>query len=223
MNVIVIGCGKFGTSIASELEHAGYEVVVVDKDYQSFADLPDSFHGRRINGDAMDLEVLERAKIKDADAVILTSQDDTTNLVLAHMFKNHFNIDNVISLNTDPEFRFYYDMTGNNTISMVSWGTLKIEEILMKKSKPSDDSIETTPSEIFNVVLPDIGKPYSAIELQKVPGSIIFAITHDHITSKFLDKTEVKPGDILHMSSTMEGLRNFYEYLDQAAQKEKSE
>ena len=141
MNVIVIGCGKFGTSIASELEHAGYDVVVVDNDYQSFADLPDSFHGRRINGDAMDLEVLERAKVKDADAVILTSQDDTTNLVLAHMFKNHFNIENVISLNTDPEFRFYYDMTGNNTFSMVSCGTLKIEDILLTQSKPSVDSI----------------------------------------------------------------------------------
>jgi len=81
-DIFVIGAGKFGSKIASLLYDKGQNVLVIDKADKAFHKL-DDFSGFTINGDATDLSLLESLGIKDAKMVIITTDDDNTNLFIA--------------------------------------------------------------------------------------------------------------------------------------------
>jgi trk system potassium uptake protein TrkA len=210
MKALVIGCGKFGLNIAIEMDRAGHEVSIVDCSYKSFEQLPDSFSGKRINGDALVRDVLDRAHVETADAVVLTPTDDALNLSLARMFQDKFKKSNIIALNTKPEYRLYYDKLGIQTVSMISWGVLRIEELLTNNLRKSAYCLGTTEVGVYNVVVPDNGVTISAEALQKISQCLIFALTHQDITVNFTNELVVVPGDILHVSTNTEGLRNLY-------------
>lgn len=82
---VVIGSGRLGSYIASELSVKGYEVVIIDKDGDAFRKLSDQYSGYRYIGDAVDSEVLEQAGIADADILIATTDNDNTNIFVAHI------------------------------------------------------------------------------------------------------------------------------------------
>jgi trk system potassium uptake protein TrkA len=82
---IVIGSGRLGSYIASELSIQGHDVIIIDKDGDAFRKLSDQYSGYRYIGDAVDSEVLEQAGIEDADIMIATTNNDNTNLFVAHV------------------------------------------------------------------------------------------------------------------------------------------
>ena len=80
--VIVLGGGKVGRSAARALKRKGVPVHIVERKpelAERWKDLPD----RMFVGDAASLELLEEAGIKEAPAVILTTNDDAMNVFLA--------------------------------------------------------------------------------------------------------------------------------------------
>lgn len=210
MKVLVIGCGTFGLNIAIEMDRGGHDVSVVDIKYKSFELLPDSFHGKRINGDALAHDVLERAHVDLVDAVVITTTDDILNLTMARMFQDKFKKSNIIALNTKPQYRMFYDNMNIQTVSMVSWGILRIEELLTNKLEQSPYSLGTTEVGVYNVIVPKINTKFSSDDLMKVRQCIIFAITHNEKTMSFTEGMQVESGDVLHVSTNTEGLRNLY-------------
>lgn len=81
-NIIIIGAGKLGATIAKNLSKRGENTLVIDKDENAFAKL-DDFGGFIEQGDALDLSILDQAGIKKAKTVIITTDFDATNLFLA--------------------------------------------------------------------------------------------------------------------------------------------
>ena len=75
--VVILGCGRVGRDAARQLERSGRPYKVVDKTPKS-GFLKDHL----VIGDAADLEVLERAGIRTAPSVIITTHDDDTNIYL---------------------------------------------------------------------------------------------------------------------------------------------
>ena len=63
MRVLVMGCGRVGTSLADALSRLGHEVAVIDRDSTAFQRLSPEFSGDRILGMGFDREVLLRAGI----------------------------------------------------------------------------------------------------------------------------------------------------------------
>ena len=81
---IVIGMGRLGSAIAIELNKAGENVTVIDKDMSTF-DRLEEFSGFMINDDATDLTVLENNGVKNARKVIITTNSDNVNIFLTHI------------------------------------------------------------------------------------------------------------------------------------------
>ena len=210
MKVLVIGCGTFGLNVAIEMDRGGHEVSIVDIKYKNFELLPDSFHGKRINGDALAHDVLDRAHVDLVDAVILTTTDDIMNLTLARMFQDKFKKINIIALNTKPQYRMFYDNMNIQTVSMVSWGILRIEELLTNKLERSPYSLGKTEVGVYNVVVPKSETNFLSDDLLKVKQCIIFAFTHNEKTMSLSEGIMVESGDVLHVSTNTEGLRNLY-------------
>lgn len=75
--VLILGCGRVGMWAARQLERSGRNYAVVDKMAKG-----GSVREHLVIGDAADLEVLERAGIKEAASAIITTHDDDTNIYL---------------------------------------------------------------------------------------------------------------------------------------------
>lgn len=75
--IVILGCGRVGRDAARQLERSGRPYKVVDKTPKT-GFLKDHL----VIGDAADLEVLERAGIRTAPSVIITTHDDDTNIYL---------------------------------------------------------------------------------------------------------------------------------------------
>ena len=69
MNIIVVGCGKVGSMLASSLSREGHDVAVVDRVEENFSLLDSDFVGFTIPGVPIDQDVLKQAGIEGCDAI----------------------------------------------------------------------------------------------------------------------------------------------------------
>lgn len=99
---IVIGCGRLGSGIATKLSSEGRNVIIIDKSDSSFRRLGDGFNGYTIVGDATDVDFLKENFILETNTLIITTEDDNTNIFLADIALNIFNVENIIIRLNDP-------------------------------------------------------------------------------------------------------------------------
>lgn len=116
MQVIIIGCGRVGAELAVLLEGEGHGVAVVEKDRLAFDRLPESFRGQTILGTGIDDEILRRAGIQTADAVIAVTNYDNTNIVAAQIAKEKYKVRRVLARVFDPKMQAIYEDFGLETI-----------------------------------------------------------------------------------------------------------
>ncbi len=84
-HIIVVGAGKFGSYLASNLSARGQDVFIIDKNKDAFNNLPEGFGGYEINDDAFELEVLEEAEVAKASQVIICTNSDNANIFIANI------------------------------------------------------------------------------------------------------------------------------------------
>ncbi|BCX82368.1 trk system potassium uptake protein [Methylomarinovum caldicuralii] len=81
MRILVLGAGRVGTSVVSNLAQENYDVVVVDKDPAILRTLRDRFDIGTVSGNAAHPPVLERAGVAGADLIVAVTSDDETNIL----------------------------------------------------------------------------------------------------------------------------------------------
>lgn len=87
MRIVIVGCGKVGTSIASQLNAEGHDIVVVDIDRNAVQNLSNSLDIMGIEGNGASYEVLAEAGAEKADLVIAAAALDEVNLYTCLMAK----------------------------------------------------------------------------------------------------------------------------------------
>lgn len=100
---LVIGCGRFGGQIATEISAKGTEVIVLDQKEDAFRKLQDSFQGYKIIGDATQLEILKKAYIQEASHVLISTNKDNVNILIAHICDQLFHVENIYIRLLDTE------------------------------------------------------------------------------------------------------------------------
>jgi len=102
--IVVIGCGRLGSSIADLASERGENVIVVDSISSSFERLDDNFSGYKVTGDATDVSLLEEdAYIETAREVAICTGDDNVNLFLAHVCATIYQVPEVYVRFDDPD------------------------------------------------------------------------------------------------------------------------
>ncbi len=84
-NVVIFGAGTVGASVAEALSSEDNNVTVVDKDPKAMDHRLQKLDIKYVQGDAIDLEVLDQANIQDADLVLAVTDDDGTNILASHL------------------------------------------------------------------------------------------------------------------------------------------
>jgi trk system potassium uptake protein TrkA len=116
MNVIVIGSGRVGSSIAKLLQSEGWNVTVIDGKEEALNRLGANWSGGFVLGHGMDTEVLARAGITDADAVVVSTNGDNTNLVIGQVVKKRYGVECVVVRVLDPARAEFYSRRGMHTV-----------------------------------------------------------------------------------------------------------
>lgn len=116
MNIVIIGCSQIGRLMAERLDESGYDISVVDSDIEKLNMLGDDFGGLVIQGVPIDMDILSNAGCKNADVVLVLTPDDSTNIMVTHIVKNYFRIENVYTQIMEPDLEDLYTEFGFKTI-----------------------------------------------------------------------------------------------------------
>src|SRR5438034_832329 len=113
MKALIIGCGRVGSSIALVLNAEEWDVTVVDENEDALSRLGENWPGAFLVGHGMDADLLREAGIEeadavgrdddgvgllDADAVVVATDGDNTNIVIGQVAQKRFGIQCVVVL-----------------------------------------------------------------------------------------------------------------------------
>ena len=115
--IVVIGCGRLGSLLASQLSAQGHSVVIIDRHEAAFSALSAEFSGFKIVGDAAELSTLKRAKVDKADCLLAVTREDNVNLMVAQIGRITFEIPTVLARVFDPAREAVYRDFEIETIS----------------------------------------------------------------------------------------------------------
>jgi trk system potassium uptake protein TrkA len=131
MKVVIMGCGRVGSELASSLDREGHDVSILDINPRQFDRfLPETFRGRRIRGNGIDQDTLRRAGIRDADAFVAVTSGDNRNVMASQIAQRIFNVPSVVCRIYDPIREQMYRSLGLKTISPTIVGANMIREAL---------------------------------------------------------------------------------------------
>src|SRR3954471_10713588 len=123
MFVLIVGCGRVGSSVARSMLREGHEVSCLDEDPEAHARLEvnldrswEDTGGQFTVGTGLEEEALTAAGIERADAFVASTDGDNTNIVIAQIAKRRFNVPKVIARILDPLRADWYERQGVHTI-----------------------------------------------------------------------------------------------------------
>jgi trk system potassium uptake protein len=116
MNVIILGCGRVGSTMARLMYHDGHNVTVIDLLSESFRRLGNRFKGQRVIGNGLDEDVLKRAGIESCDVFVTVTQGDNRNIMVAQIAREIYHVPKVLTRINDPIRADAYRRVGIVTI-----------------------------------------------------------------------------------------------------------
>jgi trk system potassium uptake protein len=116
VNAVVIGCGRTGSAVAKGLAADGWDVTVVDENEDALGRLGQSWRGGFVVGHGMDVTVLGRAGIAEADAAVVSTDGDNTNVVIGQVIQRRYGIDSVFVRVLDPARAQFFAERGLQTV-----------------------------------------------------------------------------------------------------------
>jgi trk system potassium uptake protein TrkA len=133
-----MGCGRVGSSLATELESAGHSVAIIDQSREAFRRLGPNFKGRTVTGVGFDRDTLLEAGIETADAFAAVSNGDNSNILAARVARETYGVDNVVARIYDPGRAEIYQRLGIPTVATVIWATDQILRRLVPEGSRSE-------------------------------------------------------------------------------------
>lgn len=140
MHVVIVGCGRVGSTLGRQLVAQGNTVAVVDRKSEAFARLGSSYTGSTVLGIGFDREVLIEAGIERAGAVAAVTNGDNSNILIARVARESFGIERVVARIYDPKRAEIYERLGIATVATVKWTA----ERIMRRIVPDLPAVEWT-------------------------------------------------------------------------------
>jgi trk system potassium uptake protein TrkA len=123
MFILIVGCGRVGSTVARAMLGDGHEVSCLDEDPEAHARLEVGLEkswedqgGHFTVGTGLELDALLQAGIEKADAFIASTDGDNTNIVIAQIAQRRFSVPTVIARVLDPLRAEWYERQGLHTV-----------------------------------------------------------------------------------------------------------
>ena len=121
MHVVIMGCGRLGSTLAQNLDGRGHSVAVIDQNSDAFRRLGSEFSGITVTGVGFDRDVLRAAGIERADAFAAVSSGDNSNIISARLARETFGVSRVVARIYDARRAQVYERLGIPTVATIRW------------------------------------------------------------------------------------------------------
>jgi trk system potassium uptake protein TrkA len=135
MFIVIVGCGRVGSAVAKSMLSDGHDVSVIDEDPEAIALLEkgqdrswEELGGSFTVGTALEVDALLEAGIERADAFVVSTDGDNTNLVIAQVAQRRFEVPKVVVRVLDPARAKWYREQGLSTICPTQTAIELLEE-----------------------------------------------------------------------------------------------
>ncbi len=217
VHVIVVGCGRVGSGLATALESAGHTVGVIDRQDRAFRRLPASFGGTSIVGVGFDRDRLEEAGIGQATAVAAVTNGDNSNILIARVAKETYGIERVVARIYDPRRAAIYERLGIPTVATVQWAT----ERVLRRILPEAGLVEwSDPSAHVCVVeraVPGAWAGRRLDELELEGSARVVALCRLGVSQVARSGFVIQDGDVVYVSVGADQIPLFDEHLHTGA------
>lgn len=122
MYIIIIGCGRLGSTLARELSDNGHDICILDRDSEKLNTLGSGFNGHKIKGIEFDNDKLLEAEIHKAEALLAVTNDDNVNITVSLIAKQIHKVPRIIARVNEPGKSYIYETMGIETINPVQSG-----------------------------------------------------------------------------------------------------
>jgi trk system potassium uptake protein len=166
VHIVIMGCGRVGSTLALSLEERGHSVAVVDHNGESFRRLGADFNGLTVTGEGFDRQVLIAAGIERADGFAAVSSGDNSNIISARVARETFGVQKVAARIYDAKRAEVYERLGIPTVATVRWTADRMLRHFVHEGSQELWRDPTSSVAIIEVpVHPDwIGRPLRSLE-----------------------------------------------------------
>jgi trk system potassium uptake protein len=141
VKAVVIGCGRVGSAVAKGLAADGWDVTAVDESDDALIRLGTQWPGGFILGHGMDTSVLEQAGVAEADAAVVATDGDNSNLVIGQVLQKRYGIKTVVVRVLDPARAKFYAERGLNTVCPTQTAiSVLLEKVQAAAPQPAEAS-----------------------------------------------------------------------------------
>ncbi len=206
MHIVIMGCGRVGSTLALSLEQFGHSVAIVDQDASAFRRLSQDFTGRSVVGIGFDRETLVEAGIAEAGAFAAVSSGDNSNIISARVAREQFGVEHVVARIYDPRRAAVYQRLGIPTVATVRWTT----DQMLRRLLPTGSEVQwSDPS--GSVLLAEIAVNRTWVghrvhDLEEATDARVACVTRLGVGRLPDRDTVVQEGDLFHFNVIKERL-----------------
>ncbi len=182
MNILIIGCRKVGSRLASILSAEGHTVSVVDRDERSFEALDDNFNGYTVSGVPIDEDVLRSAGIELCDAVAAVTPDDNVNIMACQIAKEMFHVPRVITRMYDPAREEVFSDFGISTVCPTNLTVSAVKSAIVEGVATRHQSIGSSTLSYSMLPVPKDHAGRRIADLKTGSNEMLFGVLHENMS-----------------------------------------
>ncbi|CAN5851106.1 TrkA family potassium uptake protein [soil metagenome] len=197
VHVVIMGCGRVGSTLAHNLELRSHTVSIIDSNPDAFRRLGPSFTGSTVDGVGFDREVLIAAGIESSGAFAAVSSGDNSNIISARVAREQFGVTNVVARIYDPGRAEVYERLGIPTVATVTWAA---DRVLRRLLPEGEEPLWRDPSgtvRVDEVPAPDSWVGTNVDQLQEETGARVAYVTRLGAGQIPTPRTVIQAGDLL--------------------------
>lgn len=120
MKVAIAGAGKVGSFIAGDLQRAGHDVVIIEKDVKAADRVRHELDVAVFATDACEISELHEAGLVDVDVMVAATGEDQVNLVVSLLAKQEFAVPRVVARVNHPKNQWLFNESWGVDVSVSS-------------------------------------------------------------------------------------------------------
>jgi trk system potassium uptake protein TrkA len=208
VHVVIVGCGRVGSTLGRELVAVGHTVAVVDRKSEAFSRLGESFSGQKIAGIGFDRDILIEAGIEKAGALAAVTNGDNSNILIARVAREEFGIERVVARIYDPKRAEIYERLGIATVATVKWTS----ERILRRILPELPAVEwTDPSAKVVLVERELPKTLVGTRVLSLDSATARIVSIRRLGAAIIPvaDTVVQEGDVAYVAVEVKSLEAF--------------
>jgi trk system potassium uptake protein TrkA len=210
VHVVIMGCGRVGSTLARSLEDRNHTVAIVDTNPDAFRRLGPSFNGIKVTGIGFDQDVLEKAGIEKADAFCAVSSGDNSNIIAARVAREQFGIQRVVARIYDPGRAEVYQRLGITTVATVRWTADQVLRRILPAGAEPDFRDPSGSIRLDSILANEKWIGERTVKLQDQAGCRIAWIDRLGVGTLPTRESVMQEGDVLHVVMREENAEKVY-------------